>query len=136
MEPQGDRLKLKGFIADFLVWDDTIDSFALKFHKKYNVYPNILLTSEATLKKIDLYAQKHPDRISGPDGENIERSANTYTGLDEFSTSEYSLEFCLDYNLAEGYFILVLDEDPDFGGEPVETKSKETENVSQSRKIA
>jgi len=41
-----DVLLLKGFILDFTKWDDAINIFALKFHQKYNVYPNILLASE------------------------------------------------------------------------------------------
>ena len=62
MEDSG-ILKLTGIITDFSIWDDTIHIYAVKFHDQYNVYPNILLASDLTYRKIDLYAQMHPDRI-------------------------------------------------------------------------
>jgi len=49
MEPEG-VLKLKGFIPDFSIWDDTINIYAIKFYENYNVYPNILLASDDTYR--------------------------------------------------------------------------------------
>ena len=95
------RLKLRGFIMDFSFWDDTINHFVMKFHDRYNVYPNILLASDDTYKKIDLYAQKHPDRIIKFDEagnlETIETSEDSYDGLSMFTAEEYELECCIDY---------------------------------------
>jgi hypothetical protein len=78
-----------------------------------------LLANEYTYKKIDLYAQKHPERIIDPTGEDgIETSSMPYHGLNTFTAEEYELDFCLSYDLADGSFILIFDEAPDFDGEP------------------
>ena len=112
-------LKLQGFISDYMVWDDTINDYAEKFYKKHNVYPNILEANEFTLNRIDLVAQKHPDRVvNSDDGGTIETSNSSYEGLSCFIASEYSLELCLDYQLANGTFMLIFDENPDFDGLP------------------
>jgi hypothetical protein len=132
-------LKLAGVITDFSVWDDTIHLSAVKFHSQYNVYPNILLASDFTYRKIDLYAQMHPNRIvtTGDDGniETIETSNEPYEGLSSFVTEDYELECCMDFDLKEGYFTLIFDEEPDFDGERVE-ELEEQENVYNYRKIA
>ena len=113
------RLKMTGIITDFAIWDDTINLYASKFYEKFNVFPNILLANEYTYKKIDLYAQKHPERIIDPTGENnIETSSISYQGLSIFTAEEYELDFCLSYEIADGSFILIFDENPDFDGEP------------------
>jgi len=113
------RLKMTGVITDFAVWDDTINLHVIKFHDKFNVFPNILLANEYTYKKIDLYAQKHPERIIDPTGENdIETSSISYQGLSTFTAEEYELDFCLSYEIADSSFILIFDENPDFDGEP------------------
>jgi hypothetical protein len=138
MEEDG-RLKLSGIITDYSIWDDTIHLFVAKFHDQFNVYPNILLASDSTYRKIDLYAQMHPNRIviSGDDGdiETIETSDEPYNGLSSFVTEDYELDCCMDYDLREGSFVLVFDEAPDFDGEPVE-EDGEVEMVYAYRKIA
>jgi len=138
MEDSG-ILKLTGIITDFSIWDDTIHIFAVKFHEQYNVYPNILLASDCTYRKIDLYAQMHPDRLrifdDNSNFETIETSNEPYNGLSNFVTEEYELECCFDYDLQEGYFILLFDETPDFDGEPIEKPDKQ-ENVYIFRKTA
>ena len=138
MEDNG-ILKLTGIITDFSIWDDAIHIFAVKFHDQYSVYPNILLASDNTYRKIDLYAQMHPDRIRtfDDDGsfETIETSNEPYNGLSHFVTEEYELECCLDYDLQEGYFTLLFDEAPDFDGEPIEKPDKQ-ENVYIFKKTA
>ena len=132
-------LKLAGVIIDFSVWDDTIHLSAVNFHNQYNVYPNILLANDSTYRKIDLYAQMHPNRIvtSDDDGniETIETSNESYDGLSRFVTVDYELECCMDFDLQEGYFTLVFDEEPDFDGERVE-ETEEMGNVYNYRKIA
>jgi len=131
-----DILQLISSIMNFLKWDDTIHIFALKFYQKYNVYPNILLASEATYKKIDLYAQMHPERLYDPDGQNtIVESSHSYEGIDVFVTENYSLDCCIDYDLTEGNITLVFDEAPDFSGEPI-PEIEETKKIYQFKKSA
>jgi hypothetical protein len=138
MEDDG-RFKLTGFITDFSLWDDAIHLYTVKFHDKFNVYPNILLASDFTYRKIDLYAQMHPNRIriTNDDGntETIETSNEPYNGVSYFTTEDYELECCLDYDLPEGSFTLIFDEAPYFDGEPVE-EPEELEMIYQYRKIA
>jgi hypothetical protein len=138
MEESG-VLKMTGIIIDYSIWDDTIHLSTVKFHKQYNVYPNILLANATTYKKFDLYAQKHPNRIvtAGVDGniETIETSNELYDGLSQFVTENYELECCIDYDLQEGHFTLIYDETPDFDGEPIE-KFEEQEKVYTYRESA
>ena len=78
----------------------------------------------------------HPDRLVVSDGiETIETSNEPYQGISYFTTEDYNLECCLDYDLPEGYFTLVFDEAPDFDGEPVE-EPEELENVFYFKKSA
>jgi len=136
MEPEG-VLKLKCFISDFSIWDDTINIYAIKFHEKYNVYPNILLASDDTYHKIDLYAQMHPDRLVTADGEeNILTSKNSYEGISEFVTEEYVLDCCFDFDLTLGNFILIYDETPEFDGEPVPVPEQGKQKIYQFKKSA
>jgi len=113
------RLKLKGKITDYAVWDDTIDLHVDKFYKKHNVYPNILLANEFTYRRIDMFAQMHPERLIEAEGEEtFEISNMSYDGISEFVTESYNLECCFDYKLADDSFLLIFDEAPDFSGEP------------------
>ena len=135
MEDSG-ILQLTGIIPDFSKWDDTINLYAEKFHEQFNVYPNILLACDLTYRKIDLYAQMHPDRLIDPDGiESMETSDVPYQGISCFTADDYELECCFDYDLPEGSFTLVFDETPDFDGEPM-GKSNEPENIFYFRKSA
>jgi len=135
METKG-VLQLKGYIQDFAIWDDTINVFAVKFHGKYSVYPNILLASDETYRKIDLYAQMHPDRLIAPDYETILTSDESYTGISEFVTEDYTLDCCFDYNLAEGNFTLIYDEAPDFSGEPEPVVEEDKGKIYRFKKSA
>jgi hypothetical protein len=138
MEDNG-ILQLTGNITDFSIWDDTIHLYAVKFHDQFSVFPNIMLACDFTYRKIDLYAQMHPNRIriTDDDGsiESIETSNEPYSGLSYFTTEDYELECCLDYDLPEGSFALIFDEAPDFDGEPVEEPEK-LEMIYTYRKIA
>jgi len=133
------RLKLKGKITDYAVWDDTIDLHVEKFYKKHNVYSNILLANEFTYRRIDMFAQMHPERLVEVDGnETFETSNMSYNCISEFSTGSYSLECCFEYKLTDDSFILIFDEAPDFGGEPepLPEESVEGEKAYFYRKTA
>jgi hypothetical protein len=135
MEDSG-VLRLTGIITDYTIWDDTINLYAEKFHKQFNVYPNILLASDFTYRKIDLYAQMHPDRLVDlNEMETMETSNEPYEGISYFTSENYELECCLDYDLPDGSFTLVFDEAPEFDGEPVEER-EEQEGVYVFRRIA
>ena len=135
MEIEG-VLQLKGYIQDFAIWDDIINLLALKFHEKYNIYPNILLASEETYNKIDLYAQMHPERLIAPDDETILTSNESYTGISEFVTENYVLDCCFDYDLAEGNITLIYDEAPDFSGETEPVVEEDKGKIYQFKKSA
>jgi hypothetical protein len=132
---EDNRLIMKGSILDFAEWDDTIHLTVLKFHQKFNVFPNILLACDDTYRKIDLYAQMHPDRVRDQDHESILSSDTPYEGISFFTTEDYNLECCLDVELTVGNFTLIFDEDPDFDGEPLPVPEN-MENVYKFRKIA
>jgi hypothetical protein len=112
---------MSGHITDFTSWDDTIHQKAAAFYVKHRVYPNILLASTQTYRKIDLYAQMHPNRlVNQEDSCTLENSNQPYEGLSCFVGPGYTLEFCQNEALAEGKFTLIYDETPDFDGEPQE----------------
>ena len=131
------RLKMTGFFSDFTVWADTLNEYTKGFFKKFNVYPNIFLANEFTFRRIDLIAQMHPDRIRNKeDGGTIETSDVPYDGLNGFVSEDYSLEMCLDYDLQDGYFTLIFDEDPDFSGEPLPAPEEKREIYHFNKKTA
>jgi hypothetical protein len=110
-----------GLITDFSQWDDIIHETATQFKKQYLVYPNILLASQETYRKIDLNAQIHPERLQYEDDVgDFETSPIPYDGLSSFVGPDYTLEFCQEPDLYDGHFTLVYDETPDFDGEPEE----------------
>ena len=128
MKEKDKRLKLQGFIKDYMAWDDTINGYVENFYKKYNVYPNILEANEFTLRRIDLAAQIYPDRIVNADTEeNINECDIPYEGLSTFIAENYELEMCFDFDLAEGTFTLIFDEDPSFDGMPEDEEEEKDE---------
>jgi len=125
------------FIEDYGAWDHTINRHALEFFVSYSIYPNILLASKTTWDTIDSVAnQLHPENISHSGmeiGESEPDGSLRY--ISSFVTETYSLEFCLDEKVNEGYFVLVHDEHPTFDGEPVE-KEREASEAVVYRRIA
>ncbi len=108
------------FISEYSVWDDTIHEHADKFFNNYSIYPNLMFASKMTWQKIDEYANLfNPENIKLSD-DNIddEETDEEIKSISTFVSSSYSLEFCLEENVNEDYFILVFDEDPIFDGEP------------------
>jgi hypothetical protein len=139
MELHGGRLKLKGFILDFTEWGPTIHSFVLKFHKAYNVYPNIFLASNATYEKINFHAQMHPEIIFilEDNGSSKNIDMDDYSGINRIEFPDCTLDFCIDYEASLGNFILMYDEAPHFDGEPIsEEEVKKTKRVLQIKKTA
>ncbi|MBP7582393.1 MAG: hypothetical protein KBA61_00050 [Spirochaetes bacterium] len=125
-----DKLKTQKiicFINDYMKWDDTIHEHACIFNNIYSVYPNLMLASKTTWKKIDKYANLfNPDNIKASESsiENINLEEEIKT-ISCFTTSDYSIEFCFDEKVKEDYFILVFDEEPIFDGEPVDDDTTE-----------
>jgi hypothetical protein len=115
-----------GFIGDYFRWADVIHEAALRFFALYKVYPNILLASGATFDKIDNYLKQHPENLvfSG------EGYPPPFDGLSSFVDEDYELEFCLDADQGENYFILVYDETPDFDGENIPESNGEEPKFS------
>jgi hypothetical protein len=117
-----------GIITDFSHWDDILHETVMQFHKQYLIYPNILLASQETYRKIDLYAQIHPERMRHEDEDaDFETSNIPYDGLSFFTGPDYTLDFCQDPDLSDGQFTLIYDEAPDFDGEPEEEPDETTD---------
>lgn len=106
-------LKEFGYIADYSRWADIINEKAIRFFALHQVHPNILLASGATFDKIDDFLRLHPANLAYAG----EGKAPNFDGLSSFVGADYRLEFCLDADQKENYFILVFDETPDFDGE-------------------
>jgi hypothetical protein len=115
-----------GVIGDYSRWADTINERVQRFFALYKVHPNILLASGATFDKIDTYLKQHPENLvfSG------EGYPPPFDGLSSFTGEDYELEFCLDLDQRENYFILVYDETPDFDGENIPESDMEEPKFS------
>jgi hypothetical protein len=134
MESQGKKwpgqekmiFKEFGFIGDYSRWADTIHEGILRFFALYKVHPNILLASGATFDKIDNYLKRYPVNLvfSG------EGDPPPFDGLSSFVDENYEIEFCLDADQGENYFILVYDETPDFDGENIPESTGEEPKFS------
>ncbi|GHV46111.1 hypothetical protein AGMMS49546_33500 [Spirochaetia bacterium] len=112
-ENEGKVFKEFGFIDDYSRWDSIINEKAMRFYALYRVYPNLLLASGATFDRIDDFLRLHPEHLAYTG----EGEAPDFDGLSTFIDRDYTLEFCLDMDQKDHYFILVFDETPDFDGE-------------------
>lgn len=111
-----------GRFTDYSAWADALHDKVLDFYEERGIYPNILLTNDATYDKITEYEQDKPEnRVWEGDGEPEE-----FTGLASFTTPDYALEFCVDNEMEADMFRLVYDEDPTFDGEEIPEDSTET----------
>ena len=129
-------LKMICSISDYSTWDDTIHEHACKFFKSYSIYPNILLASKITWQKIDEYANLFkPENIKKSNTDIIDDEENNgdIKSISTFTTSSYSLEFCLDEKANADYCILIFDEDPTFDGEPCD---EDVDEVTIYKRIA
>ncbi|MFP3043073.1 hypothetical protein LQZ19_14765 [Treponema primitia] len=122
MQEESKIFKEFGFIDDYSRWDDIINERVNRFYTLYRVHPNILLASGATFDRIDAFLRLHPENLAySGEGE-----APDFDGFSTFIGEDYTLEFCLDADQRENYFILVFDETPDFDGE-AEPETEEEE---------
>jgi hypothetical protein len=130
-------LELKGYISDFYEWYNIIYKAVLKFYKKYNVYPNLLLACDVTFRKIDLNAQRYMGNIVSVLDNGLEEieTIKTYDGINHFRTEECGIDFGIDNELTEGNFILLFADPQDIDGEPVPVP-EEKENVFVFKKTA
>jgi len=85
-----------GKISKISQWADIIAMKVADFHEKKGVYPNILLANTSTYDRIDTYCRKHPENLVY----NGQEEFPEFDGLSGFYTSEYSLDFCIDNNIA------------------------------------
>ena len=119
-------------ITDYENWDHQIHENVLNFYKTHILYPNIMLASQSTWDKIDKYAnENNPDNIAPPDhgAYNMDEEIKS---ISTFVTSDYSLDFCLDVNVEDDNFILVLDNNPVFDDETGEVSIKKYVRMKRS----
>jgi len=108
--------------SDYEDWADELFGNADSFHKKFGVYPNIMLASTATWDYIDLFVNLcEPERILPPDGDfAAEPGDDGIKSITCFATPDFEINFCRDERIAADSYMLVFDEAPTFGGEPVD----------------
>ena len=95
-------------------WDHQIHENVLKFFETHIKYPNLMLASQKTWDKIDIYAnENNPENINPPD-HGAYNICEEIKSISTFETSDYSLSFCLADTMDDDSFLLVLDEDPVF----------------------
>jgi len=101
---------------DISLWADELYESILKFHTKYNIYPNIMSTTKKIYQQIDAQIQDDTENIVDENGDHPEPGQKI--SLSAFSTENCSLEFTLNEIIVDA-FLLLFDEDPTFDGEPV-----------------
>ncbi len=111
-------------IAKWVHWDDEVHAAVQDFRTRFNLTPNILLSSEATLARIDMAVKKK--KVRGPNGE--EAPEDGYTPISIFTGPDYELEFFTDEALPTGHFSLLWDDDPD-GGDAEDVPDEDTEDA-------
>ncbi len=100
-------------ITSWATWDDVVHTSVEEFRGRFGLAPNILMTSEVTMARIDMAARK--EKLRGPNGERAEEGE--HTPVFSFTGPGYELDFCVDELLPTGRFSLLWDDDPDGGDE-------------------
>ena len=102
----------RGSFKNYDEWDDTLYLKILDFKEKRGVYPNIMLASRSTYRKISKAAAERLER--GGEGETPEGFEGDRSC---FYTDDFRVEFCLDTEkeLKVNEFKLIFDEAPTFG---------------------
>ena len=114
-------------IAKWVGWDDEVHAAVQEFRVRFSLAPNILLTSEVTLARIDMAAKKK--KLRGPNGE--EAPEGEYTPISIFTGPDYELEFFVDDALPTRRFSLLWDDDPG-GGDGDDVPDEDTDDADSS----
>ena len=120
----GDILRRSYSITSWVGWDDQIHDAVQEFRARFSLAPNILLTSEVTLARIDMASTK--EKLCGPNGEPAPK--DEYTPISIFSGPDYELEFFVDDALPTCRFSLLWDDDPG-GGDGEDVPDEDTDDV-------
>lgn len=116
-------------ITRWIKWDQIISKSAEDFREKTGVRPNLLLASEATLKRIDLAAyNSSQDETRGSIRNPSGVIPDATVSLEGFKAGELNLDFCIKDDAPTSSFILVYDANPE-GGLPL----PEEDNVGEDK---
>lgn len=100
-------------LDDWLTWDDQVHAFASNFRERFGLYPNVLVASDATHRRIAMASK--PANLRGPKGESA--TPGEYHEISAFCTEAYELEFYEGDELAEKAILLMWESEPGGGGE-------------------
>ncbi len=123
----GNILRRSYSITKWVGWDDQIHEAVQEFRARFSLAPNILLTSEVTLSRIDMASTK--EKLQGPNGEPAPK--DEYTPISIFTGPDYELEFFVDDALPTRRFSLLWDDDPG-GGDGEDVPDEDTDVVDSS----
>ncbi len=116
IEKESNTIAVTFYFNNYPDWDHNIFQFAKYFKKAHAVYPNILLGNERTIETIDLFMSKKLMK---------EGRESEIKNISRFSTSEFDLEVCIDFDLEDHRFTLVFDSQAEFITKP------ENENLDE-----
>ena len=86
-------------------WNHEIDHAVALFHAVFKCYPNIILTSEPTAKRLDALLSL----------ELFEKGEKEFVQtLGHFCTKDYELQFCVEAALGFKEYILIFDDQAEF----------------------
>ena len=123
----GSILRRTYSITKWVGWDDEIHAGVQEFRARFSLAPNILLTSEVTLARIDMASTK--EKLRGPNGEPAPKGE--YTPISIFTGPDYELEFFVDEALPTRRFSLLWDDDPG-GGDGDDVPDEDTDEADSS----
>lgn len=89
----------------WLTWPDEVHRFVQDYVSRYEAFPNALVASSATLRRMDIAADRqHVQQRNGD-----EPSAHAYTVLEGISAPEYELTFLINETVPDRHVWLLLD---------------------------
>jgi hypothetical protein len=94
-------------------WAKELNDAIYIYKNQYGVFPNIMLASETTYKRIDLIANTKAENINGDGSNNMPIIPENFVSLSGFASNEYNVDMCIADDLSLFEFVLIYDNDPD-----------------------
>jgi len=108
-------------------WNHELYESAHKFHDKFTIYPNVLISNPFTQSRIDRMANgEDVNHIFDHEGEAPEDDVR----VNSFCTEDFEIDFCYDDKLKHPEYILIFDEDYDGGGEDIDEEGEEEQQMA------
>lgn len=114
--------KLK--FQSFTNWSEELKVECENFYNKNKVWPNLLMASELTFRRIDLAANSKPEHLIKNGETGISTIPEEFVVLEGYKYLEADISFSINNMLEVNKYILIYDSDPDGEFKPDESPIK------------